>query len=155
MQGPGLREDGSHGLDQTTATACISLRIRRLGVRVPPSAPRSAATSDLGMDRLRTHVQQQVQQSLAVELLSEPAQSVTDCLIGDLGINLHGDGDLAVTQYPHRYPRMHVERRKQGGARAAHAMRCDVANPGGAAACGEVPGEVAGFVGSPMAGRDH
>ncbi len=39
MRAPGLREPDSAGLAQTAWTALFALRIRRLGVRVPPSAP--------------------------------------------------------------------------------------------------------------------
>jgi hypothetical protein len=36
-----------YGLRRTRWTHCIDLRIRRLGVRVPPSAPRSTALSPI------------------------------------------------------------------------------------------------------------
>ena len=50
--------------------------------------------------------------ALAVELLSQSAQRLASSLIGNLGVDLQGDGDLAVAKYPHCYPRMHVQRRQ-------------------------------------------
>jgi hypothetical protein len=92
---------------------------------------------------------------LAVKLLSQPTQSVAGSLIGNLGVDLQGDCDLAVAKYPHRNPRVHIERRQQGGAGPAHTMRRDVAHPGGVALSGEVPGEIAGLVGRAVAGGDY
>ena len=67
--------------------------------------------------------------TLAIELLSQAAQRLAGSLIGNLGVDLQGDGDLAVAKYPHCYPRMHIQRRQQRGAGTAYAMRSDVADP--------------------------
>ena len=59
---------------------------------------------------------------LAVELLSQPAKRFTGGLVGNLCVDLHGDRDLAVAEYPHRYPRVHIKsgtKHKSGASRAA------------------------------------
>jgi uncharacterized membrane protein len=84
-----------------------------------------------------------VQQWLAVKLLSQPAQRLAGGLVRYLGVDLHGDRDLTVTEYPHRYPRVYIESSQQRGAGSAHSVRRDVADPGSPASCGEVPGELA------------
>jgi hypothetical protein len=76
-------------------------------------------------------------------------------LVGNPGVDLHGDRDLAVAEYPHRCPEMHVERGQQRGAGPAHSMRRAVSIAGGAASGGEVPGEVPRFVGPAVASDDH
>jgi len=114
-------------------TAGILLRIRRLGVRVPPSAPRSTVTFGHGMHCCGSSCSSEVQQCLAVKLLSQPAKRLAGGLVGDLGVDLHGDRDLAVAEYPHRYPRVHVEGGQQRGAGAAHSVGRDVADPGSTA----------------------
>lgn len=48
------------------------------------------------------------------------------------------------TEYLHRYPRVHVERRPQRGAGPAHAVRRDVVDPGRP-----------GLVGPTVTGGDH
>ena len=63
----------------------------------------------------------EVQQSLAVKLLSQPAKRLASALVGNLGVELHGDRDLAVAEYPHRYPWMQA---RIGPGRCRHHQPC-------------------------------
>src|SRR5262249_22617336 len=101
---------------RTDRTGGIDLRIRRLGDRVPPSAHRSTANPGRTTSRCGSSCSGKVQQSLAVKLLSQPAKRFAGGLVGNLGVDFHGDRDLAVAEYPHRYPRVHVESGQQRGA---------------------------------------
>ena len=74
-----------------------------------------------------------VQQCLAVKLLSQPPKRLAGGLVGDLGVNLHRDCDLTVAEYPHRYPRVHVEGGQQRGAGSARSVGRDVADLGSTA----------------------
>jgi hypothetical protein len=83
----------SLGVGAGSGCACIFLRIRRLGVRVPPSAPRSATSSDHGTGRSQVLVQQQVQQLLmtrwATLLVRKPLGSACR---GVVSLSLAGPG---------------------------------------------------------------
>ena len=50
-----------------------------------------------------------MQQYLAVKLLSQPPKRLAGGLIGNLRVDLYGDRDLAMAEYAHRHPRVHIE----------------------------------------------
>src|SRR5262249_49029818 len=110
---------------RTDRTGGIDLRIRRLGVRVPPSAPRSTANPGRTSSRCGSSCSGKVQQYLAVKLLSQPVKRFAGGLVGNLGVDFHCDRDLAVAEYPHRYPR-HANHLGPGRSipRCCHASVC-------------------------------
>jgi hypothetical protein len=83
------------------------------------------------------------QQPLSVELLAEARQRCACLFGGDLGVDVHGHGDLAVPEYLHGDARVDIERGEQGGACAPGGVRRYLANTCLAAAGLEVAMEVA------------
>jgi len=70
-----------YGFRRTDRRRGIDLRIRRLGVRVPPCAPRSTASSDHGVHCCWVPMQQLVQQprsSLVSREVPSPVQKVVN-----------------------------------------------------------------------------
>jgi hypothetical protein len=109
----------------------IDLRIRRLGVRVPPSAPAQRPVPTLGpaFRVLRTQRSTATLTATAVHPGASPpwssswsSQSLSRrsaslvTLSGDLGVDLHCERDPAVPEDGHRDARVNVERGRERAA---------------------------------------
>ena len=85
---------------------------RGSGVQIPSAPPSSEAGPIRGL-AFSWPCSTDVQQSSAVKLLPQPPKCLAGAAVGNLGVDLHRDRDLAVTQHPHGYPGVDAERGQQ------------------------------------------
>ena len=90
-----------------------------------------------------------------VEPLAELLERLAGGGRGDLGVDLHRDGDLAVPQDLHREARVHVERGQQRAACLAGPVHGDRGNLGGGDTPGEAAVEVPRLNRSAVTSREH
>ena len=89
------------------------------------------------------------------EPLAQLLERVASGSGGHFGVDLHGDGDLAVPQDLHGHARMDVKRREQLAACPVRAMHRDGRDTGLNDAAVEAAVEVARLDRSPASGREH
>ena len=143
-----------YGFRRTGRMPSIDLRIRRLGVRVPPSAPAQRPVPTLGpaFRVLRTQRSTATLTATAVHPGASPpwssswsSQSLSRrsaslvTLSGDLGVDLHCERDPAVPEDGHRDARVNVERGRERAAGTTGVVERDAADVGGSGSVSVLP----------------
>jgi hypothetical protein len=88
-------------------------------------------------------------------MLSQAAQRVTGAGTGDLGVDLHRDGNLAVPQDLYSDARVCIERSEQRSTGAPGVVDLDVADASLLASQSKVAGEVPRFIGRAVGGGEY
>src|SRR5262245_30657239 len=108
-----------------------SFGTKRPWVQIPPPRPRSeprSGTSDWALFIASTAGW--YSNSGTAELGAKPLERIAGHRWRDIGVDVHGDRDVAVPQYRHRHPGVDVERSQQTCAGVPGVMYPDPANAG-------------------------